>query len=106
MIIQAGLADGHDLGMGGQLAQGGADVRRGAAGVGGMPADGGEDGRKPFGDGHGAPAAFQVGADGNDFGDSGRLGAGDDLGQVGREIREIEVRVGVVKNGRHLSGAK
>ena len=101
MVIQPDLADGHDLGMEGELAQGGPDVGRGAGDMARMPADGGEDGRKPFGDGHRAAAAFQVGADGNDFGNARRLGAGDDFGQVGDEIREIEVGVRVVKNVRH-----
>ena len=57
VVIQADFADGDDLGMFGEFAQGGAQVGRRFHRLGRMPADGGINGRKFFGQPDGAFAA-------------------------------------------------
>ena len=64
-----------------------------------MPADGGKNARETFGQLDGARAAFEIGADGNDPGDAGGLGAGNDFRQILCVVLVIKMRVGVVKNG-------
>ena len=70
MIIQTRLADGHDLGMPRQRAQSRPHIGRRVQHVRRMPADGGIDMGIFLGDLNCARAAFQVGADGDDFGDA------------------------------------
>ena len=65
-----------------------------------MPADGGVNRRVPFRERERAAAAGEVGADGDDLGDAGGLGARQHGGEVRLVIVVIEVRVRVVKN-RH-----
>src|SRR5882724_8181387 len=100
VVVQAGLADGDDLGVFDEFAERGAQIIGRFGGVGGVPADGGEDGGELIGELDGAGAAFEVGADGDDFFDAGGLGAFDDLREIGGVIRIIQVGVGVVKD-RH-----
>src|SRR5579862_2645713 len=104
VIIQADLADGHDLGMFGIFTQGRAEVGWGFHHLGGMPANGGIHRREFPGQLDCAFTAAQAGSDGNYSGDTGGLGTGDDFGQVLRVIGIIEVRVSVVKNRRVIGG--
>ena len=62
-----------------------------------MPAGGGKNARKTFGQLDGARTAFEVGADGNDPGDAGGLGAGNDFRKILCVVRLIKMRVSVVK---------
>ena len=52
-----------------------------------------------FREADGAFAAVQTGADRNDFGDAGGLGADHDVGQILRVIGKVEMGVGVKKYG-------
>ena len=100
MIIQADLTNGNDFGMFGKLAQGRAQIGRRFHCLGRVPADGGINGRKLFCKTYGAFAAAQTRADGNHFGDTGGLGAGNDLREILFVVGIIEMRVRVVKR-RH-----
>ena len=65
-----------------------------------MPADGGKNALKTFGQFDCARTAFEIGAYGNNPGDTGGLGAGNDFRQILCVVRVIKMRVGVVKNGQ------
>ena len=62
-----------------------------------MPANGGKNARKTFGQFDGVPAAFEIGADGNNFGDARGLGARNDFRQILCVVLIIKMRVGVVE---------
>ena len=64
-----------------------------------VPADGGENTRESVGQLDCAPAAFEVGADGNHPGDAGVPGARNHFRQIIRVIGIIEMGVRVVKGG-------
>jgi len=97
VVVQAGFADRDDLGMAGEVAQGGAHVVGSVLDVGGMPADGGKDRRVLFAEFDCAGAAFQVGADGNNLRDAGGMRALDDRHQVTSVIQIVQMRVCIVK---------
>lgn len=105
VAVQAGFADGDGLGVAGEFVEGGGDVVGFFGDVVGVDTDDGEDGVEAFGEGEGAAAAGEGGADGEDTGDSGFLGALDDGLQVWLELGEVEVRVGVVEFG-HAHGGR
>ena len=83
-----------------ELAQLGDEVGRGFGGVVRMDADDREDLRMFLGERDCAAAAFHGGADAEDAGDAGGSGAGEDVVEVGGEVGEIEVGVGV---GEHVA---
>ena len=97
VIVQPSLADGDDFRMARQFAERRPQVGGRFRGVGGMPADGGVHGGKLFAKPDGARAAVEVGADGDDFVDASRLCAFNDLREVRRIIRIIQVGMGIDK---------
>ena len=100
MIVQAGFANRHHLGMPRQFAQLGPHIGRRFAGVTGMPAHRREHAGKLFAQLQRSFAARQIGADGDDLRNPRRVCALDNLGQIRSEVWKIQMRVGVVKN-RH-----
>ena len=66
--------------------------------IGRMPADGGVNAGIFFRQFDRPRAAFQRGADGNDFGNAGRLRAGDDFRQIRRVVGIIQMGVRVEKS--------
>ena len=97
MVIQAGLAKRDDLAMAGQVAERGPEITGRSVHVARMPADDREDIGKLFGELNCPLAAFEIGADADDFGDARCPGPGDDFWQFVGEIGVIEMGVGVVK---------
>lgn len=97
MIIEPGFANGDYFGMRREFAQDWPDVFRRGGNVRGMPTDGGVDGRESVGEGEGALAAVGVSADSDDAGDAGGVRAFDHLGEIGGEIRKVEMSVGIVE---------
>ena len=102
-VVQAGLADGDDLGMPGQFAQRRTQIFRRFQGLARMPAGRRENTRELFAQLDRTRAAFQVGTDGYDFCDARRRGPFHHRRQILCELRIIQVRVCVVKN-RHRPG--
>jgi hypothetical protein len=62
-----------------------------------MPASNGKDTLEPLSQTNCAPAALKVSADADDRGDARMLRPFDYLRQVGREVRIIEMSVGIVE---------
>ena len=89
MVIQAGFAERDDLGVARQVAERGPEIAGRSARVARMPADDREDVGKLFGELNRPLAAFEVGADADDFSDARRLGPGDDIRQFVGEIGVI-----------------
>lgn len=93
IVIETGLAQGDHPGMPGQFAEPVAEVGRRLGRIVGMPADRGIDARVLAAEFDRAPAALEVRADGNDPSHAPIRSPPDDLGQIGLEIRVMQMGV-------------
>ncbi len=99
MVVQPGFAERDDFARFREFTQRTANISGGLQSIGRMPAHDRVNAIMTFRKGNRPLAAFQVCADGNDFRDAGSLSALDYLREVRLEIRIIQMRVCVVKDG-------
>lgn len=95
VIIQPGLADGHNFWLPGQLPEFVHLPQPNRRHVAGMQADGGIDAGKLFGNRQRLTAVRQVGADGDDSFNASRAGAFDHGREFRRKLRPAQVSMGV-----------
>ena len=105
VIVQAGFAERHDLGVFRQVSQRRPQILRRFEGVRRMPARNGEHFLESFGERDRAPAALQVRADAEDALDARGARPVQKLGEVRRKLRVIEMGVGVEERRHEFSGA-
>ncbi len=102
IVIEPGFAQGHNLGMARQFAQGRPPILRRLGSIGRVPAHDRGDVRELLCQFDGPPAGGQAGSNANELGDACGTGAFHDLRQVGGESPVAQVRMGVIKHRRHL----
>ena len=104
MIIDAGLPDGDNLGVAGQLAQRRKEIEALLGDIGGVDTDDCMDVRETLRQRHGATTALETRADGDDAGDAGLGGPRDHPFEIRREIRIVEMgmRLDQIHGKKHL----